>query len=290
VGIGVIGIWAVLAGPLASHFQLMDAPWLTVLAEKDYLFPSEWPVYAWAINLAYLPIAWLVYRRRQAEGVTAPGEAGLFVGLGLLVAVFFVSVPLSAGRVALAVQAQVTRVFWVLDFVAIAYVAWWLDALVGRHAPASRRAALVGALVLLAATRGYYVLRVETQRPLVEYALPPGDWTDAMRWLRRQPSGLHVLADPGHAWKYGTSIRPAALKDTLLESGKDTALAMYDRDVALRVGERTEALARFETFTVADLRALRDRFGVDVLVAENTRSFDLPVLYRNTRFAIYDLR
>lgn len=289
-GVGVIGIWEVLAGPLASHFQAMDAPWLKVLEEKDYLFPSEWPVYAWAINLAYLPIAWLVYRRRRSDGVTAPGEAGLFIGLALLVVVFFVSVPLSAGRVALAVQAQVTRVFWVLDFVAIAYLAWWLDAVVGRQAPRSRRVALVAALVVLAAIRGFYVLRIETGRPLAEFALPAGDWTDAMMWLRRQPPSLHVLADPGHAWKYGTSVRPTALKDTLLESGKDTALAMYDRNVALRVAERTEALARFDTFTVADLRALRDRYGVDVLVAENTRAFEMPVLYRNRRFAIYDLR
>jgi hypothetical protein len=65
---------------------------------------------------------------------------------------------------------------------------------------------------------------------------------------------------------------------------------MYDRNVALRVADRTEALARFDTFTVADLRALRDRYGVDVLVAENTRAFEMPLLYRNARFAIYDLR
>jgi hypothetical protein len=289
-GVGVIGIWAVLAGPLASHFQLMDAPWLRVLAEKDYLFPSEWPIYAWAINLAYLPIVWLILRRRRAEGSVAPGESELVVGLVLLVVVFLVSVPLSAGRVALAVQAQVTRVFWVLDFVAIAYLAWWLDALPGRAATMKTRVALVGALAIVAAARGSYVLQIETWRPLAEYALPPGDWTDAMTWLRAQPPTLHVLADPGHAWKYGTSVRVAALKDTLLESGKDTALAMYDRGVAMRVGERIDALARFEALTVADVRALRDRFGLDVLVVENSRPFELPVLYRNARFVIYDLR
>jgi len=289
-GVGVMGIWAVLAGPLASHFQVMDAPWLRVLVEKDYLFPSEWPIYAWAINLAYLPIVWLIFRRRRAERSVAPGESELFIGLVLLVVVFVVSVPLSAGRVALAVQAQVTRAFWVLDFIAIAYLAWWLDVLPGRAATMQTRVALVAGITIIAAVRGFYVLQVETRRPLVEYSLPPGDWTDAMIWLRAQPSTLHVLADPGHAWKYGTSVRVAALKDTFLESGKDTALAMYDRDVALRIGERTDVLARFEAFTAADVRAIRDRFGLDVLVVANTRPFDLPVLYRNARFVIYDLR
>ena len=53
-----------------------------------------------------------------------------------------------------------------------------------------------------------------------------------MNWLRAQPVNWHVLADPGHAWKYGSSVRVAARRDTLLESGKDSSMAMYDRDLA----------------------------------------------------------
>ena len=32
------------------------------------------------------------------------------------------------------------------------------------------------------------------------------------------------------------------------------------------------------------------QFDVDVFVADLSRPFDLPVLYRNRQFAIYDLR
>ena len=142
-------------------------------------------------------------------------------------------------RVALAVQLQVPRVFWVLDAVALAYLAWWLiDALATPKRP---RMALAIALacVAISAARAYYVLRVETGRPLVQYDLPADEWTAAMKWLRAQPVNWHVLADPGHAWKYGSSVRVAARRDTLLESGKDSSMAMYDRDLARRVRART---------------------------------------------------
>ncbi len=43
-----------------------------------------------------------------------------------------------------------------------------------------------------------------------------------MDWLKAAPPAWYVLADPGHAWKYGVSVRLAAEKDTLVEAGKDT--------------------------------------------------------------------
>ena len=44
-------------------------------------------------------------------------------------------------------------------------------------------------------------------RALFSMHLVESPWEDAMRWLTRQPVGAHVLADPGHSWKYGTSVR-----------------------------------------------------------------------------------
>ena len=48
---GVAAVVAVLgaARPVRSPAgcTMMDADWLAVLAEKDYLFPAEWPAYAW---------------------------------------------------------------------------------------------------------------------------------------------------------------------------------------------------------------------------------------------------
>ncbi len=190
------GIWAFLAGPLAGRFQLMDAAWLAVFSEKDYLFPSEWPIYAWAANLAYPLVLWLVYRQRRTAGVLAPGETPLLIGLAVLVAIFLASVPLAAARIAFVVQLQVNRVFWLLDAVTAAYVAWWLVDRLAARQPFKVRAAIVCALAFLSAVRAFYVLRIETGRPLIEYTLPRNDWTQAMDWLRTQPA---ILARAGRS-------------------------------------------------------------------------------------------
>jgi hypothetical protein len=140
---------AVVAGLLATVGPRMDAAWLTVVAEKDYLFPSAWPLHAWVLNFTYPVVLWAIYRRRAGLGRTAPGEGALVVGLLVLVAGFLVSVPLSALRVALAVQLQVTRVFWVLDAVVFIYLAWWIIDDLGATRGARWRAAAAAVVIAL---------------------------------------------------------------------------------------------------------------------------------------------
>jgi hypothetical protein len=109
-----------------------------------------------------------------------------------------------------------------------------------------------------------------------------------MAWLRRQPSSVHVLADPGHAWKYGTSVRVAATRDVLLEEVKDSALAIYSRDVAVRVVDRTSAVGDFGTLTAHRALDLARQYDLDYLVTEI--DLPLPMSYSNDRFRIYSLR
>lgn len=283
---------ALLPMALAAPFlrlDRMDPAWLAVLGEKSYLFPSGWPASVWAVNLAYPVVVMLIYRHRRGHGADVPGERALVHGLLALVAMFLLSVPFSAARIAVAVQLQMARVFWVLDFAAMAYVAWWLCSLRLTQSRSGRLALLL-LLVAASAARGTYVLAVETDRPLARLTLAPTDWTDAMRWLGAQPSTVHVLADPGHAWKYGVGVRQAASRDTFLETVKDSAMAMYDRDVAMRVAERTALTARFEEMSAGEIRALDARFEFDLFVVDAARTFPFPVAYRNAQFVIYDLR
>ncbi len=281
----VAGLWLVLAGPLAGRLVPMDARWLSVLAEKDYLFPAAWPVDAWLLNLAYPVVIVATWRARVRRGLAVPAEATLAWGVVALTLMFLVSVPLTEMDLALAVQLQITRVFWVMDFLAIAYIAWWLTR--------ARMAAIatVALVAVAAAGRGYYLLEVaQPERQLVTVDLPQTAWVDAMRWLRGQPADWHVLADPGHAWKYGISVRVGAAKDTVLESVKDSAIALYDRGIAERVAERTGDLADFDRLTTARARALDAEYDLDAVVVEAGHTLDLPVLYRNARFVIYGLQ
>jgi len=286
---GAAAVIVLLLWP-TDRWPRMDAAWLGVLAEKDYLFPHEWPFYAWLANGAYVAALVWIIRQRVTANSAAPGERHLALGIAMLVWVFLFSVPLSAARIAPVVQMQVNRIFWLLDAVTAAYLAWWLvDSAAGR-ASVRARVAIVAAIALVSAARGTYVLRVETARPLVQYDLPATDWTGAMRWLQTQPADWHVLADPAHAWKYGSSVRQAARRDTLLESGKDSSMAMYDRDVAMRVRDRSAALVNFDSLTTEIAQRIGAHFDLDVLVSQADRIFALPVLYRNAGFVIYDLR
>jgi hypothetical protein len=99
----------------------MDEAWLSVLADKDYLFPAAWPLYAWAANLGSAALVWVFFLARRRAGAASDAERALAVGLLVLVAGFLLSVPLTEAR-SLAVRLG-ERVFWLIDFVLAIYVA-----------------------------------------------------------------------------------------------------------------------------------------------------------------------
>ena len=267
----------------------MDAAWLAVVAGKDYLFPLSWPLWAWIVNLAYPVVLWIIYRGRRDRGAARPGEGALVIGLLTLIAGFALSLPLTGIHVAAVIQAQVTRVLWLLDAAVVAYLACWLMDDVVRRSVRLRSVAF-GLIVIAASARGYYVQVIEPGRPLIARTLPPSEWTDAMTFIRSQPARWNVLADPEHAWKYGSSVRVAALRDTVIEVIKDSAMAIYNRPIAVQVGDRAMALGGFASFTPEQLVGAGARYDADVLVLENDRRLRLPVLYENPRFTVYKLR
>ncbi len=298
-GIAVVTFlaWALTAGPLRASMGAMDGLWLQAVASKDSLFVSQWPAAAWLVNAGMVALLWWVHRRRQAAGDATPEDAALVWGASGLAALFLVTLPLVEMRLALPVQLQISRVFWIVDLVTTLY----LVALIARPAgaafrrpairrPATSRPAIILAAVLVAAStaRGAYVMLVERpERALVELGLTASPWHETMAWLRRQPASVHVLADPGHAWKYGTSLRVSGRRDVFLEDVKDAAIAIYSRDVAARVVERLSVLGDFGALTPPRARELANRYDLDLLITE--AELDLPIAYRNAQFRVYAL-
>jgi hypothetical protein len=280
-----LAAWAVTAGPLNGRLVRMDAEWLAAIGTKDYLFPDRWPTYAWLINLAYpVLIGVLLYARRRSGRLT-PMQLGIGAGALVLFLIFLLSLPFNAQRIALAVQLQIPRTFWMLDFLAAALIVSWLVQRAKRHA-----IAVTSAIVLVAVLRGLYIMTVEfPERPLVRIDLPDDDWKDVMTRARATPKGTHWLVHPGHTYLYGSSVRVAANRDVFHEEVKDAAVAMYDRQVAARVLERANAMGDFSTLDAPRARALGARYDLDYLVTES-RNLDLPNVYSNARFVIYDLR
>src|SRR5688500_8037421 len=94
----------------------MDDVWLAAIAPKDYLFPHEWPVYAWVFNFASVIIVGFALWKTRDAGAEM---RGLMFGALALTAFFLVTLPFVTMRYALAVQMQIPRVFWLVELVAL---------------------------------------------------------------------------------------------------------------------------------------------------------------------------
>jgi hypothetical protein len=277
--------WMATTGPLHAASPMMDAVWQEGLGNRNFLFANEWPFWAWMANLGLLGALWWAQTARARHGLATPRDAALAWGATALVALFLITLPFVAARVALAAQFQISRVFWLVDTLLAVYGV----AAIGERLT-RRGMATFAMIVLLGSTaRAVYIVGHEhAERSLFQLALPESPWLDAMRWIAQQPLDAFVLADPGHAFKYGASVRVAAERDVLLEDDKDSSMALYSRDIAVRVVERRKALDGFESLTVDRVRALATRYGLTLLVTDT--ALDLPEVYRNARFRIYALK
>ena len=282
-----LAIWTLTMGPLAGRLTLMDAEWLAALEDKDYLFPLRWPVSAWLVNFGYVVLIVWLYSRRVAAGVTTAAETGLAAGCLALAAVFAVAVPLNAARVALAIQLQPARVFWMLDLLAIVYVVWAVAE--GGRSPNPRRARLAAAtLATLSLARGAYVMHVEFPERSLFTRDVSGDWGRVAAWVRSMPKDSDWLADPLHAALYGTSLRMTAARDVFVEGTKDAAIGMYDRGVALRTRDRLRRVAEFTQMSADQLRDVGRDFQLDYLICES--EMPMPLVYQSGPIRVYRLR
>jgi hypothetical protein len=218
-------------------------------------------------------------------GRTVAGETPLVIGVLTLLAVFVVWLPFNAAQIALAVELQAARVFWPLDVFATVYLVWWLA-----ESTMTRRPVIVAAAIAaLSLVRGTYTCFVQfPDRQLFAVDIQHADWRDAMAFAAASEPGSGWLADPIHAAKYGSSVRAAGRRDVLIEELKDRAIAMYDRNIALRINERERALSVLAWDTPDGARALARRFGLDYLVID--RELALPLIHRSGSLYIYRLR
>jgi len=192
-----------------------------------------------------------------------------------------------------AVQVQPFRVFWMADLMATVYLIWLAaeSPWVARFQARGLAPRLVAALLVLAsAARGTYVMVVtHRDRPLVQADLPHTPWTEALDWVRAHtPTDTHLLLDPQHSWTVGASGRVVAVRDVFLEDQKDTAMAFYSRDLAMRIAERRAAIGRFGALDEGRALALARRYDLHYLVSGAT--LELPVAFERDGVRVYALQ
>ena len=269
---------------------VMDAGWRALVATKDYTFPTEWSPTTWAINLLGPVVLAFAAAARWRRGLGTAAERGVAVGALLLVAGFLAALPLVDRGVALAVQLQTSRVFWPVELLATLYLVWWIAEARGGaegHRPAGRRLAV--GLIVLSVLRAVHVGFLENpRRPAFAAVLPADEWTSALRWIAlNTPHDAFVMADPGHAWKFGTAVRIGAERDVFLEEIKDVAMAIYSRQTAMRTIARIDAASSFAEMDAAGLQRLAAAEGLTLVVTE--RPLDLPVLHASGAVRVYRL-
>ncbi len=281
----LIGALVVITRGAGGHFVRIDAAWLAVIADRDYLFPLRWPIDAWITNLITLPIIAWCWRARVRSGATVPGESPMVIGALALAVLFACWLPFDAAHVAIAVQLQVSRIFWMLDLLATVYLVW----AIAESGAAARGAIAAVVLTAFSLGRGLYITQVQfPDRRIFALDIQHQDWRSAMAWAQTTDPGSGWLADPGHAAIYGSSLRAAGRRDVLLERLKDRAIAMYDRETAMRIADRERALAVLSWDTPDGALALARRFGLDYLVVDHQVA--LPLAYRAGSLYIYRLR
>ena len=291
-GIGAAAT-VLLASTLREQVAVMDPTWMSLLQSKDYLHATDWPMLTWFANLGFAAIIAAIYDYRRALGITTPRETGLVCGCASLLLLFLISVPLAHAGVALVIQLQFSRIFWLLDILAIAYVTWLLvESPIGQRAIPKKtrvRYAVVVLFFALTLARGSYVTYIEqVDRPLIEIDLPENEWTQVMGWAGERPVGTHFLVDPGHAWRYGSSVRAASGRDVYLEEIKDIGIAIYSSQIAERVSNRIAELGNFSELDSNRARRLAHRYHLDYLITEHP--IGLPLVHQQGPFNVYDLR
>jgi hypothetical protein len=290
IGLLAVTGFALWRGSGFFDVTVMDDAWRALVATKDYTFPTDWSGATWALNLLGPALLTGAVVARHRAGLATPAERGVVAGCLLLVVGFLASLPFIASGVALAVQLQTSRVFWPVELLATLMAIWWVC-----EAPAASRArpwlarALALVLVATSVMRGVYVGFVESpSRPTLAFDLPDDDWGAALAWVRAHtPRDAFVLADPGHAWKFGTAVRIGAERDVYLEETKDVAMAMYSKAAAAQVAARIDQVAGFDGLDEAAILALARRDGLTLLVTE--RRLQLPVIHVQGAVTVYRL-
>ncbi len=291
---GTAGAIAVPAMALAAREELvarlaiMDPAWTAAFGSRDYVFPtSSWNLGTWLALLATPAIILAVSAWRRRTGERSPSEHAIAIGALSLFGLFLLSLPFIAARVALVVQLQTSRVFWPMEFLATAYVAWVLAEAPWRTGSTRVRTRVVLAVLIVAAVaRGVYVLRIEHDNPLVAVRPQETDWHRLGRWIAAStPRSAHFLVHPEHVFRYGSSFRVVAKRDVLVEAVKDRAVAMYSREGALRLQERLRAAGELDVVDERRFAALADRYDLDYLVTE--RRLNLPMVHREGRLRLY---
>jgi hypothetical protein len=278
--------------PVSAAALLLSLPlfggsndaWREVLATRWYLYPLQWPWYAWlgvAVPLALL--AWFARLQQGSAGPVAYVSRRLIAsGLTGVAAGIVISVTPGLERL---VPTEPMRTLHLFTLMTVLLGGGILGQRVLRDRP------LRWALVFVPLAAAMFVPQLLVLYPSSPHIEWPGriarnDWTEAFEWVRQNtPRDAYFVLGPRYQEAPAEDFhdfRSLAERSAMYDYSKDRGVVANWPELAPVWREQVHDRDNWQTFTVADFVRLKEKYGVTWTVLEASRDdagLDCP--YRN---------
>jgi hypothetical protein len=262
---------------------LRNDAWREVLATRWYLFPLQWPWYAWLGVVA--PMGLLAWFTRLEHGRSGPvshiSQRLVYSGLLGVAAGIIVSVTPGLERL---IPAEPMRTLHLFTLMMALLGGGLLGGRVLRDRPL--RWALVFVplcAAFLVAQRGY----LYPASPHIEWPgrVASNDWAEAFEWVRlNTPRDAFFVLGPRYQEVPGEdfhNFRALAERSALADYSKDRGVVANWPDLAPVWRDQVRDRDGWETFAAGDFQRLKEKYGVTWALVEASHPAALECPYRN---------
>lgn len=257
--------------------------WREVLATRWYLFPLQWPWYAWlgvAVPIALL--AWFAHLEQGSSGPVSHISRRLICS-GLLGAAAGIAISITPGLERL-IPAEPMRTLHLFTLLTVLLGGGILGERVLRDRPARWM------LVFVPFAAAMFLPQMFVLYPHSPHIEWPGrvarnDWVEAFDWVRlNTPPDAYFALGPRYQEAAGEDyhdFRSLAERSALLDYSKDRGAAANWPELAPAWREQVHDRDNWDKFTAADFARLKQKYGVTWAIVEGAQNIGMDCPYGN---------
>lgn len=258
--------------PLGALFEPATPAWQEAARTRWYHYLLRWPWHAWVGIFAPLALLWGMSRFAEKKGLPLLARVAwrlAFFGVFIFAASALLTVPPALERFT---PYQPMRGYHLLYLLLMLFIGGLLGEFVLKQ-HVVRWLALFLPLSLLM----FYVQRQTLPAsPHIELpgARPHNPWLEAFAWIEQNtPTSAYFALDPHYVERPGEDVhgfRAFAERSMMADYVKDSGVALLFPAIAARWQHEVHARDNWQHFTAVDFHRLRESFGVDWAVIEDS--------------------
>jgi hypothetical protein len=257
--------------------------WRELLATRWYLFPLQWPWYAWLGVV--VPIGLLAWFARLTQERTGPVAhlSRCLIASGLVGVIAGIAISVTPGLERL-IPTEPMRTLHLFTLLTVLLGGGLLGEHVLRNRPAR------WALVFVPLSAAMFIPQILVLYPASPHIEWPGrvsgnDWAQAFEWVRQNtPRDAYFVLGPRYQEMPGQDFhdfRSLAERSALEDYSKDRSVVANWPELAPDWREQVRDRDGWENFSPADFARLKQKYGVTWAVLEASHPATLECLYRN---------